>query len=141
MGQEMTEQAPVADVPRKRIFILEDDPERIRAFRANLLHCDLTVATDIEAAKRAWQPPYDVASLDHDLGGEQYVNSANYNTGAEFVRWLTRFRPNLIEEATTVYVHSYNPEGASLMLSDLWQVHHRVGRLPFGPVLLKELAR
>lgn len=125
----------------RRIFILEDDPARISLFRQTLIGTDVTICVDVASAKQLWEPPYDIVCLDHDLGGEVYVDSAHKNTGAEFVRWLTRNQPNLIDEAKTIYVHSYNPVGAAAMMTDLFEVHHRVGRVPFGPTLLKEISQ
>jgi len=120
---------------QKRIFILEDDPFRIRQFCEALLHCDVTIRTNVEAAKAAWNPPYDVVSLDHDLGGETYVDSSHENTGYQFTKWLCQ-EPRDVKK---YYVHSYNPDGATNMLHELLKADVVVYRIPFGPTLLREL--
>jgi hypothetical protein len=120
-----------------KIFILEDDPNRIAYFRMNLIGHDLTICTDVYAAKKEWQPPYDIVSLDHDLGGQVYVDSAMENTGMGFVRWLTAL--DVESPVGRYYVHSYNPVGADKMHQELRKFHKHVARVPFGPSLLEEM--
>ena len=121
-----------------KIFILEDDATRNALFFQSLIGHDVTAADNVEDAKKLYteHAPFDVVLLDHDLGGETYVNSAQENTGAAFCRWLTT-----PEAKVATFVHSYNPEGAKNMMHILveqkgWQ---RVTRLPFGLNLLKWL--
>ena len=113
--------------------MLEDDPQRIRLFREACIGLDATFAESCEEAVRKFAPPYHVLSLDHDLGGEVFVDSAVENTGAGFCRWLADasddFQP-------AVVVHSYNPVGAANMAKTLRDKGHRVVVQPFGPTVL-----
>jgi hypothetical protein len=52
--------------------------------------------------------------LDHDLGGEIYVDTNYSNTGSEVVRWIEKNKPDIKE----IVVHSYN-SSAVLMSSNL----------------------
>lgn len=123
-----------------KIFILEDDESRIRLFVDALLSHghDLTIAKSFQEATRKFQPPYDALSLDHDLGGRQFVNSDEEETGFNFVRWLGK-APSGAQPV--IAVHSYNPDGAQAMINLLhdngWVA---VIKEPFGPKLLSWLS-
>lgn len=120
----------------KRIFILEDDPLRIVQFRKACIGHDLTLAVDCDEAKRLWQPPYDLVCLDHDLGGETFVDSRYENTGFQFCRFLTEPQPFKDLRQTPFIVHSYNPEGAYQMYRNLKDAGYIVYRIPFGLAVL-----
>jgi hypothetical protein len=93
---------------------------------------------DVQAAKAEFKPPYDLILLDHDLGGQVYVNSDEENTGFQFCRFLTE--PARFESLndTEFVVHSWNPAGALNMLH-LLKVYKKVIRQEFGPRLLAYL--
>lgn len=75
--------------------------------------------------------------LDHDLGGEQYVSSELYNTGAEFCRWLVKQE---VVEPTFTLIHSFNPGGAEEMQRTLLDAGwSHVVRWPFGRTVLDVL--
>lgn len=123
-----------------RVFVLEDDPGRHRGFREALYesNADLTIVEDVKTAKAAFVPPYDIICLDHDLGGEIFVDSSEENTGFQFVRWLCMdAAPDM--RTTPIFVHSYNPEGASRMYRMLLSSGYTAYRMPYGPNLLRAL--
>lgn len=118
----------------KRIFVLEDDAQRIALFwRAGIGH-DLTLAKDVAEAIKKWQPPYDVVCLDHDLGGEVYVSSEHQNTGAGFARWLAEHAAPA--QCPRVVIHSYNMPGAANIDATLTAAGWRCVRWPFGKNVL-----
>lgn len=125
-----------------RVFILEDDFERNLSFGQALRVLkgsghDVTIKTNVKEAIRVFQPPYDLILLDHDLGGEQMVDSRNINTGAEFCRWLVLTHPDL---DSRIIVHSYNPDGAKYMMETLRELGGvNAIRTPFGSSLLAYL--
>jgi hypothetical protein len=100
-----------------RVFVLEDDPFRIKRFRdACLGRHDLTLTDRLSGPRGAftvYQPPYDLIYLDHDLGGRQMVDSREEETGAAFTRWM----PVAGEEQPqpVITIHSYNLPGATNM--------------------------
>ena len=125
-----------------RIFILEDDPNRIVEFHKWFDHHSIEV-TYIHTCERVeeFQPPYDYLFLDHDLGGSQlgYKHGRPLSLqeaedcGLTFVKLigekLQRHQPE------GVIIHSYNPDGARNMALELrgWVKKH-VATLPFGKV-------
>lgn len=135
-----------------RVFILEDDPARIVAFEHVLIGHDVTVCrwlkgpnyhahrpTDDGALVR-FTPPYDVILLDHDLGGMQFVDSDEEETGYQFAIWLATNHPTTNGEGPLVIIHSYNPEGARRIQQALVDGGYRkTDRNPFGPSILKYL--
>jgi hypothetical protein len=121
--------------PAMRVFILEDDLTRVILFREALMRHDVTHAESLTEAVEMYRGPYDLLLLDHDLGGEVFVDSEKEDTGAGFCRWVSG-------EPTTVLIHSYNAPGAAQMNVTLvekgWA---NVGYVPFGLRLLNHLRK
>ena len=122
------------------IFILEDDLTRIDAFITLADVHNLTIRTSVAEARKAWKPPYDIVCLDHDLGGETFVSSELENTGAGFVRDLVQ-SPKVHEMAKAYIVHSWNPDGAKLMVNLLVNAKCQAMRHEFGFDLIKKLRK
>ena len=122
-----------------RVFVLEDDPMRIAQFREAGIGHDLTIVTGLcgpDGAFARWSPPYDLVYLDHDLGGQQMVDSDEEETGAAFTRWL----PTAGVHQPLIMIHSFNPVGAQRMAQTLRDKEYtRVSVWPFGSSLLKTL--
>ena len=99
---------------RLKVFILEDDPYRMRIFREDLFEvADITHAgscTEIEK----FQPPYDFIFLDHDLGGRQMEE--NEDSGTTFARLI---KDQIQNSNIPIVIHSYNQSGAQRMLDIL----------------------
>jgi len=95
-----------------KIFIIEDDAERIKWFQSNFKYCDLTIAESVTEAVEKFKPPYTLIFLDHDLGGRQYVDSQDKNTGYEFLRYILGYHDF---SQTSWVIHSHNPGGAKNM--------------------------
>jgi len=123
------------------IFILEDNPNRIKMFKRlcigkYMIHFEkadkcigvLSVLKDVEEETLAqlW--------LDHDLGGEYYADSSRPDTGMEVVRWLCS-NPEMINKVEQVYVHSHNEPAAKIMIKDLKLCGYNVARIPFTLVI------
>jgi hypothetical protein len=85
-----------------KIFILEDDPERMRWFRQRLFHHDVTYAESCVHVHR-FVGPYDVIFFDHDLGGRQMDD--HEDNGALFASLVDFGQAHVI-------IHSYNADGA-----------------------------
>jgi DNA-binding response OmpR family regulator len=96
------------------ILILEDDFDRMDSFRDNLKdHKVVIVHTAQECIDMLKDHEWDMLFLDHDLGGEQMVDSEEENTGATVAKFLSR---NLKYKPPTVIIHSMNPPGAQYMM-------------------------
>ena len=93
----------------KRVLILEDDDTRIKCFMQNLIGCQIMIVKEaIHAINYLNNETWDLLFLDHDLGGEQMVDSNNKNTGSEVARWLNE---NPIKKPPAIILHSFNPVG------------------------------
>ena len=67
--------------------------------------------------------------LDHDLGGEVYVDSDIENCGMEVVRWFEEVRPDF---KGMIIIHSWNAPAAYDMEARLSRAGYTVRRTPFG---------
>jgi CheY-like chemotaxis protein len=92
-----------------KILIVEDDKQRIRWFKENLIGNSLDIVeTAASGIFLCETKKYDVIFLDHDLGGEIYVPSENENTGYQVSKAIA----NSINSKTPIIVHSHNLSGA-----------------------------
>lgn len=97
-------------VVRMRIFILEDDPNRMAKFRRELAGHQIDHAETVDAgAIMVNANKYDLLFLDHDLGGEQMVDSCDENTGYQLAKIIAKSSKN---KTTPCVVHSCNAPGA-----------------------------
>ena len=95
-----------------KIMILEDNIERVKSFKKMLKDHELTITDrSDDAIKLVKDSKYDFIFLDHDLGGEQYVDSKEYDTGFRVACAI----PSSVNEGTDVIIHSFNPVGAKNM--------------------------
>ena len=107
--------APLYKVTMK-ILILEDDPERQQAFRENNVGVDVVIVdTTAEAIRLLQEQCWDIAFLDHDLGGQIMVASGP-GTGYEVATWLEEHPKSMPD---IVIVHSFNPGGREKMCAAL----------------------
>ena len=114
--------------PPRRLF-LDDDPQRASAFlEANPDAVWVqTVPECIEKLAERW----DEVHLDHDLGGERFVDVARDDCGMEVVRWLAKGRRRHLRRARFT-VHSHNPLAAFEMVLWIQALGYRVEARPFG---------
>jgi hypothetical protein len=94
------------------VLILEDDPYRMRAFRNviplsifEVFHAD-SCALAIEMIEYGIKP--NIIFFDHDLGGQQFVESTDANTGYQFAKYLI----SKGFKCDQAFIHSCNPAGA-----------------------------
>jgi NAD+-processing family protein with receiver domain len=71
---------------------------------------------------------WDVVCLDHDLGGEMFVDPSRSDCGMAVVRWMVEHRPVV----GRVIVHSANFESAPLMCAALTAAGYAVEWIPFA---------
>lgn len=114
-----------------KIFIIEDDPKRIKWFRSHF-KTEADIFEDVESAKKGFKGGYDQIFFDHDLGGLTYVDSNDPNTGYQFAKWLMENKLDDIKRYKThCVVHSLNYAG-SMKIHDLLRDHDvQVIRIPF----------
>ena len=106
-----------------KILILEDDPERVKKFRQQLIGNEVTVVDQAPACiEHLRNSTFDLLFLDHDLGGKVYVPSGP-GTGYEVACWLHN---NLDRRSRLIIVHSLSSFGAE----NICKVLPRAVRLP-----------
>ena len=112
-----------------RILFLDDDPERAALFLAWVPGA-VWVQTADDCLARL-EEGWDEVHLDHDLGGEHFVDFGREDCGMAVVRWLCLVpRPHL--QRTRFYVHSHNPNAANLMVMQIYMAGFQVEARPFG---------
>jgi hypothetical protein len=113
----------------RRLLFLDDDPARAEIFLAENPEA-VWVQTAQECLARLAEP-WDEVHLDHDLGGERYVDLSREDCGMEVVRWLClEPRPHLVQ--TLFYIHSHNAGAASAMVMQMYMSGYKVESRPFG---------
>ena len=114
-----------------RVLVLDDDPARLRAFKEKhgQDHDICAVETAAEATERlAVGAPWDFVFLDHDLGGEVFVDSAGKNTGMEVVRHICKVHPTI----GFVVVHSLNARAGNEMVAKLRDAGYPAKYMPWA---------
>lgn len=115
-----------------RVLFLDDAPERCKEFFAT--HPECTIVHDAAACiKKLQQQDWDYVFLDHDLGGEAWVNPEVKNTGSGVVRWILEHRPRVY----MFVVHSWNIQAGNNMSTDLNRAGYTSLRCPFGPEVVE----
>jgi hypothetical protein len=112
-----------------RTLFLDDDPARAEIF-LGMNPTAVWVQTAAECIARL-EEPWSEVHLDHDLGGEIYVDQSRDDCGMEVVRWLSLHpRPHL--KQTRFFIHSHNPGAATMMAMQMMFNGYRVEVRPFG---------
>lgn len=109
------------------IIFLDDCPNRTRVFKTAIPSAKCVV--DAQSAINAIQstPDIDQLYLDHDLGGETYVDSSLKNTGMEVVRWIVANKPNIRK----IVCHSLNEPARRSMAKNLAENGYKVSMVPW----------
>lgn len=94
-----------------KVLFLEDDHNRIKKARQGFIGCSLTVVETAQDAIAALESnTFDLASLDHDLGGG-YLLASDDNSGYAVAKHLAQ-----MDDPPFVLIHSFNPAGAENMM-------------------------
>jgi hypothetical protein len=109
------------------LLVLEDHAGRNAHFRAAYPEATI-VETAHEAIDALQKQAWDHASLDHDLGGEIFVDSSRSDCGMEVVRWIIENKPSIKQ----IIVHTANRGASDLMCKALRATEYDVIQAPFG---------
>lgn len=113
-----------------KILFLDDDEDRHARYSLRSIghevHHVRTSAEAIDALKH--RGPYDVADLDHDLGGLQMVEPGLVGHGGDVARHLEQ-NP---ECARIVVLHTFNQPAAFKMAMLMGEAPLAVAYAPFG---------
>ena len=122
-----------------RILILDDNELRLGLFTDVFGTHQNIMVKEAQSAIAFLQShaPFDLVMLDHDLGGEIYVDSDREDCGMEVVRWMEIHKPI----ARRVVVHSWNIPAAEIMANRLTAAGYTVLRAPFTKANIQSLRR
>ncbi len=127
---------PKRAAPRRLLF-LDDDPRRAETFLSENPEA-VWVKTVAECLDRMTEP-WDEVHLDHDLGGQHFVDVNQVDCGMEVIRWLCKEpRPHL--NGTLFFVHTHNSVAGLLMVLQMRTSGYNAEFRPFGLDLAKLLA-
>lgn len=119
----------------KNVLFLDDSLERHILFKEKFKLQDFKV-TYVETSKEAIQELskgiYEVAFLDHDLGGKSFVKEVE-NSGYEVALYIRKLPPE--KRPYQVVLHSHNPAGAIRMKNALDGVVKMVQIIPFSTLI------
>lgn len=112
------------------VLFLDDNQDRLTAAVATY-----SEGNDLRLARTAGEAinylqivgQWDLVSLDHDLGGEVYVDSGREDCGMEVVRWIVENNPAI----KRVLVHSWNAPAAREMVLSLRRAGYVAYYQPF----------
>lgn len=125
---------PALAGPVRRLF-LDDDPQRAAEFLAE--YPDAVWVETVEDCVAKLEGCWDEVYLDHDLGGEQFVDASRADCGMAVVRWLA-FEPRPHLRTTRFIIHSHNGVAAYVMLLQLKNLGLNVSASPFGEGLWRK---
>lgn len=127
----MIEPSPAESGPSRSVrrLFLDDDPVRAEEFLA--VYPDAVWVTTADDCIARLAEPWDEVHLDHDLGGEQYVDVARDDCGMAVVRWIG-FEPRPHLRRAEFFVHSHNGVAAMVMMLQLKGLGLRASARPFG---------
>lgn len=116
-------------------LFLDDDGNRTKTFVSRvpsaLTHSTAdSICQGIAAAKEAGEK-VKYLFLDHDLGGEIYVDSNREDCGMEVVRFLAKHVAEYITVIDTIIVHSHNQPAAERMVYNLREYGYNAHYIPF----------
>jgi hypothetical protein len=108
------------------VLILEDNQERIKKFRSAFPFA--VIVEDVDSAKKAFlNDRFNLVFLDHDLGGEIYVDSNKYNTGMTIVKWIVENKIVI----DTIVIHTCNKTAGNEMFRKLEDANYYTIRIPY----------
>jgi hypothetical protein len=108
---------------------MDDDARRVEVF---LDRCPEAVwVKSAEACIVRLSESWDEVHLDHDLGGEQFVDTERDDCGMAVVRWLCR-EPRVQLRNTRFFIHSHNLAASALMVQCLIRTGYTAEFRPFG---------
>lgn len=112
-----------------RVLFLDDDPARAERFR--YMHPGAVWVQTANECIALLAEPWDEVHLDHDLGGETFVDHERDDCGMAIVRWLCA-EPREHLRAARFIIHSHNPNAACMMAFQLEASGYQAEALPFG---------
>jgi len=118
-------------------LFLDDDPARAETFLSENPQA-VWVETVAECLTRLVEN-WDEVHLDHDLGGQTFVDTNENECGMEVIRWMCK-EPRDHLRQTLFFVHTHNSVAGLLMVLQMRAVGYKAEFRPFGFDLARLLA-
>jgi CheY-like chemotaxis protein len=116
-----------------KVLFLEDRSKRISMAKAYFRGYEVTVATNVlECLRLMSKETWDYISLDHDLGGLDFVDPDEKTAGMEIVRYLEKTAWPPEKRKPHIGIHSTNNFAATAMQDRLRKLGFFVDRIPFN---------
>lgn len=110
------------------LIFLDDDENRCNLVRKKLPGMVKYAHTAQDCIKRIQEmEEISILFLDHDLGGEVYVDTDREDCGMEVVRWIENNNPLI----RNIVVHSMNKPAADEMVQRLQDASYNASYVPF----------
>jgi len=119
----------VKDERSDRVLFLDDDPARAEAFLTDYPQA-IWVQTVPDCLSQL-ADPWDEVHLDHDLGGQTFVDINESDCGMEVIRWLCGQSRDHLRE-TLFFVHTHNSLAGLLMVLQMRSSGYKAEFRPFG---------
>ena len=116
-----------------KILILEDSGERTKWFSDWFVAEEVIITNNAKVAIALLHSvEFDMVFLDHDLGGQTFIDSDDENCGYQ----VTKALPSTINRSTHVVIHSHNNAAAKRMVNSLSYSEEFNGRIDQVPFLV-----
>ena len=114
-------------------IFLDDDSNRWKRIKPLLVGETTKHVKTAKACIKAIEESEEISILflDHDLGGETYVESNREDYGMEVVRWIAEHQPII----RNIIVHTMNPAAGRDMVQTLKRHQYKVTNVPFGTLI------
>lgn len=120
----------MGELIKARALFLDDSPFRIEWFE-HIWKGEYSIAITAKSCiEKLILNKYDILFLDHDLGGQVYVDPDIENCGMEVVRWLEH---NDLRRMF-IYIHTWNTPAGKQMLERLMRAGYQAHYKPFNKV-------
>lgn len=117
-----------------KIFVLEDNQERMAYFAKTFIEHELVLTNSVEQARKILEnEKFNLLMLDHDLSGQVFVASEDRNTG----HYLCKHMNETKNSDVSIIIHSWNQDGAKNMMETLVNNGH-TGKVEYLMYLTEE---
>lgn len=100
-----------------RMLILDDDKQRADFIRELFPQANVVWVDNVNDCLLNLQESWDVIRLDHDLGGEVFVDSSRPDCGMEVVRHLTTIDHKHLEETLFICHSRFERAGEEMAMA------------------------
>lgn len=117
--------------PKITMLVLDDDETRVTHIRARFPNAEIRWVDNVPDCIACLSEPWDAIRLDHDLGGEVFVDSERADCGMEVVRHILGNRPKHLLD-TTFIVHTRHTRAGIRMTEALQSAGYDCTYRPFS---------